>query len=58
MSNTEAMLTRLAQHRERMAEAGNLVTARFDKAAQDALTREIEAYWTDMSAYYDREHDG
>ena len=58
MSNTEAMLTRLAQHRERMAEAGNITTARFDKAAQDAVTQEIQNYWADMTAYYEQDHDG
>jgi hypothetical protein len=58
MSDNEAMLTRLAQHRERMAEAGNLTTARFDKSEHNLLTQEIVDYWRDMSAYYDREHDG
>ena len=56
----QEQLTRLAQHRQRMAEAGlgALQTARFDKTRNDAITREIEDYWADMRAYYDQEHDG
>lgn len=54
------ILARLAQHRDRMAEAGlgQLQSARFDKTRNDIITREIEDYWRDMNSYYDREHDG
>lgn len=58
MSTQEQMLQRLAEHRQRMAEAGNITTARFDKSRNDAITREIEDYWQDMTAYYEQEHDG
>jgi hypothetical protein len=56
----QEQLTRLAQHRQRMAEAGlgALQTARFDKSRNDAIQREIESYWADMRDYYEREHDG
>jgi len=56
----ESILVRLAQHRERMAEAGlgALQSARFDKTRNDIITREIEEYWRDMNSYYDREYDG
>ncbi len=56
----QEQLTRLAQHRQRMAEAGlgALQTARFDKSRNDAIQREIESYWEDMRDYYEREHDG
>lgn len=58
MSQQEQLLARLATHRQRMAEAGNIAQARFDRAAQDAITREIEDYWKDMRGYYEQEHDG
>lgn len=53
-------LARLAQHRQRMAEAGMgaLQSARFDKTRNDIIQKEIESYWSDMSDYYEREHDG
>lgn len=54
----EQMLARLAQHRERMAQAGNLVSARYDRQADDAITREMHLYWADMRGYYEQEHDG
>lgn len=56
----ESILVRLAQHRERMAEAGlgALQSARFDKTRNDIITREIEEYWRDMNSYYEREYDG
>jgi len=56
----QEQLTRLAQHRQRMAEAGMgaLQTARFDKSRNDAIQQEIESYWSDMRNYYDQEHDG
>lgn len=57
-STTEQMLKRLAEHREKLAEAGNIATARYDKTANDAVTREIHLYWNDMTQYYQREHDG
>jgi hypothetical protein len=42
-----------------MAEAGlTQPTARYDRTANDAVTREIETYWADMRAYYEQEHDG
>lgn len=58
--NNEHVLTRLAQHRDRMAEAGlgNLQSARFDKTRDDIITREIETYWQDMTQYFEQEHDG
>jgi hypothetical protein len=58
--NNEHVLTRLAQHRDRMAEAGlgALQSARFDKTKNDIITREIETYWQDMNQYFDQEHDG
>lgn len=56
--NNEHVLTRLAQHRERLAQAGNIATARYDKEQRGAITREIEAYWADMTRYFDQEHDG
>mgnify|MGYP000538776746 CR=1 FL=1 len=60
MSTEEQMLKRLAEHRERMALAGRgtLLTARFDREKENAITREIESYWKDMTDYYEREHDG
>jgi len=56
----QEQLTRLAQHRQRMAEAGlgALQTARFDKSRNDAIQKEIESYWSDMRNYYEQEHDG
>jgi len=56
----QEQLTRLAQHRQRMAEAGlgALQTARFDKSRNDAIQKEIESYWSDMRDYYEQEHDG
>ena len=56
----QEQLTRLAQHRQRMAEAGlgALQTARFDKSRNDAIQKEIEPYWADMRDYYEQEHDG
>jgi len=56
----QEQLTRLAQHRQRMAEAGlvALQTARFDKSRNDAIQKEIESYWADMRDYYEQEHDG
>jgi len=56
----QEQLTRLAQHRQRMAEAGlgALQSARFDKTRNDMITREIEDYWADMRNYYEQEHDG
>jgi len=56
----QEQLTRLAQHRQRMAEAGlgALQSARFDKSRNDVIQKEIESYWSDMSDYYEREHDG
>lgn len=54
----EAMLKRLALHRERLAVVDNLSSARYDRASSDKVTAEINEYWRDMSAYYDREHDG
>jgi len=56
----QEQLTRLAQHRQRMAEAGMgaLQTARFDKSRNDAIQKEIESYWSDMRDYYEQEHDG
>jgi len=56
----QEQLTRLAQHRQRMAEAGMgaLQSARFDKSRNDVIQKEIESYWSDMRDYYDREHDG
>jgi len=58
--NNEHVLARLAQHRDRMAEAGlgALQSARFDKTRDDIITREIETYWSDMNQYFDQEHDG
>ncbi|AUV61464.1 hypothetical protein phiPsal1_054 [Pontimonas phage phiPsal1] len=58
--NNEHVLTRLAQHRERMAEAGlgALQSARFDRTKNDIITREIQTYWQDMTQYFDQEHDG
>jgi hypothetical protein len=58
--NNEHVLTRLAQHRDRMAEAGlgALQSARFDRTKNDIITREIETYWQDMNQYFDQEHDG
>ena len=58
--NNQHILTRLAQHRDRMAEAGlgELQSARFDKTRNDIITREIEAYWADMTTYYEQDHDG
>ena len=58
--NNEHVLNRLAQHRERMAEAGlgALQSARFDKTRDDIITREIETYWEDMNKYFEQEHDG
>ena len=58
--NNEHVLTRLAQHRNRMAEAGlgALQSARFDKTRDDIITREIETYWADMNKYFEQEHDG
>lgn len=58
MAHEQDMLIRLEQHRRRMAEAGNISQARFDKTANDAITREIQLYWQDMTEYYEREHDG
>lgn len=57
-STKQEMLQRLAQHRERLAEAGNITTARYNRAADDAVTREMHLYWVDMREYYEREHDG
>ena len=56
----QEQLTRLAQHRQRMAEAGMgaLQSARFDKTRNDVIQQEIESYWADMRNYYDQEHDG
>ena len=56
----QEQLARLAQHRQRRAEAGlgALQSARFDKTRNDIITREIEDYWADMRNYYDQEHDG
>ena len=56
----QEQLTRLAQHRQRMAEAGlgALQSARFDKTRNDVIQQEIESYWADMRNYYDQEHDG
>jgi hypothetical protein len=58
--NNEHVLARLAQHRDRMAEAGlgALQSARFDKTRDDIITREIETYWSDMNKYFEQEHDG
>jgi len=58
MAHEQDMLMRLEQHRRRMAEAGNIAQARFDKSQNDAITREIQLYWRDMTEYYEREHDG
>ena len=56
----QEQLTRLAQHRQRMAEAGlgALQSARFDKTLDDIIQREIEDYWADMRDYYEQQHDG
>lgn len=56
--NTQAMLTRLAQHRERLAHVNDLPHTRYSKAENNALTQAVNEYWRDMAEYYDREHDG
>ena len=57
-STQQQMLQRLAQHRERMAEAGNVATARYDRTKDDAITREMHLYWVDMREYFEQDHDG
>ena len=56
----EHILTRLAEHRTRMAEAGlgALQSARFDRTKQDIIQREIESYWHDMNRLLEQDHDG
>lgn len=55
---TQAMLARLALHRERMGTVNDLTHTRYSKAENNALTQAVNEYWQDMAAYYEREHDG
>ena len=58
--NNQHILTRLAEHRSRMAEAGlgALQSARFDRTRNDIIQQEIESYWEDMNRLLDADHDG
>jgi uncharacterized protein YfkK (UPF0435 family) len=53
-SNSEQLLTRLAQHRERMASLGVRVVqdSHYDKAERNELTRAVEDYYTEVSKYW------
>lgn len=57
-STRQEMLARLAQHRERLATVSNLPSTRYDRAENNQLTQAVNEYWSDMSAYYEAEHDG
>ena len=53
-STNEQLLTRLAQHRERMADIGVQVIqdSHYSKAERNELTRAVEDYYTEVSKYW------
>jgi hypothetical protein len=53
-SNSEQLLTRLAQHRERMADIGVRVIqdSHYSKAERNELTQAVEEYYADVSKYW------
>jgi anti-sigma regulatory factor (Ser/Thr protein kinase) len=53
-SNSQQLLTRLAQHRERMASLGAHVVqeSHYSKAEQNELTQAVEEYYSEVSKYW------
>ena len=53
-SNQTELLTRLAQHRERMAQLGVTVVqeSQYSKADRNALTQAVEDYYQDVTRYW------
>ena len=53
-SNQEQLLTRLAQHRERMAGIGVRVIqdSHYSKAERNELTRAVQEYYAEVSKYW------
>jgi hypothetical protein len=53
-SNSQQLLTRLAQHRERMADIGVRVIqdSHYSKAERNELTQAVEEYYSEVSKYW------
>lgn len=53
-SNSEQLLTRLAQHRQRMESLGVRVVqdSRYDRAERNELTQAVEEYYRDLNRYW------
>jgi hypothetical protein len=53
-NTTEQLLTRLAQHRERMAGLGVTVIqeSHYSRAERNELTKAVEDYYAEVSTYW------
>ena len=53
-STSEQLLTRLAQHRQRMTELGaaTVQQSHYSKQERNALTQAVEDYYEDLSKYW------
>jgi hypothetical protein len=53
-STPEQLLTRLAEHRARMAELGapTVQASRYDRAERNQLTQAVDDYYTQLTNYW------